>query len=130
MEFDTFERSHLVQELNLGFQIGSTGYMGLIVIRLDPLPSGSIAWDFLLAQGQFTLAPDWYVETKSVQKGPGGMFGSKTTQRIVYVPRGLTQDDTNAALFMMLRPLISTMDMLAQPLWLPNAESASHDNNT
>jgi hypothetical protein len=44
-------------------------------------------------KGTFKTMPDWYLETTHSSKSRFLSSSTSTTQRIVYVPRGVTQQD-------------------------------------
>jgi hypothetical protein len=117
LEFQTYERSVGIQQIKIVFKVGgSIGHMGMVIVQLDALKSGNIAYDIIMGESEFTLFPDWYIETHTKSRGPNGMFGSSTTQRIVYVPRGLTQEDSDTVLYIMLKPLITTVALFQKSI--------------
>jgi hypothetical protein len=44
-------------------------------------------------KGTFKTMPDWYIETTHKSKSGFLSSSTSTSQRIVYVPRGVTQQD-------------------------------------
>jgi hypothetical protein len=51
-------------------------------------------------RASFVTMPDWYIETSSSSKKTFKGSKSSTTQRIVYVERGVTQKDIQDMLFL------------------------------
>eukprot|EP01122_Echinamoeba_exundans_P004617 TRINITY_DN1471_c0_g1_i2.p1 TRINITY_DN1471_c0_g1~~TRINITY_DN1471_c0_g1_i2.p1 ORF type:complete len:133 (+),score=27.63 TRINITY_DN1471_c0_g1_i2:571-969(+) len=88
---DTLTRPSQAHELRVFFNTGAQGrvrYFSAWLLAISG--TDEIAYSVNYGEATFTLAPDWYIETTTRKRF---LRGSKTTERIVYLPRALQTAD-------------------------------------
>eukprot|EP01125_Pyxidicula_operculata_P019128 TRINITY_DN690_c0_g1_i1.p1 TRINITY_DN690_c0_g1~~TRINITY_DN690_c0_g1_i1.p1 ORF type:complete len:168 (-),score=37.43 TRINITY_DN690_c0_g1_i1:47-550(-) len=126
-QFDRISRASMRKGQKTSFSFVSPTAGGSLAVAFFTFCEAKKGWhsSYFIASGKFRVAPDWYIKTTTVSKKGFFHSSSSTNQEIVYVNRGVTQEDV-AHLFLIAIP---NVDDVQKKLLLKNDDRKAIKHN-